>query len=150
MLQKVFINYPEFIIVTSLVVKLKVIHTLVTIGYGKISQLDVQNVFFYVDLIEEVYMIQHPGFVNPAFPNHVGRLRKEIYGPNKLQKTSSIVLAPNLLNKDSNILMLITHFHHSSSHITVIFLYIDHILLLAEILSHSTILVDLSSSFTFK
>ena len=36
--------------------------------------------FLHDDLIEEIFMMQPPGFVHPEFPNHVCKLEKALYG----------------------------------------------------------------------
>ncbi|GJT97854.1 retrotransposon protein, putative, ty1-copia subclass [Tanacetum coccineum] len=50
-------------------------------------QMDVKTSFLNGQLIEEVYMVQHEGFVNPKYPNRIGKLQMSIY---RLKKASRI------------------------------------------------------------
>jgi hypothetical protein len=49
--------------------------------------MDVKSAFLNGYLEEEVYMVQHPGFDNVKFPNHVFKLQKTLYGLNKAPRT---------------------------------------------------------------
>ena len=44
-----------------------------------IRQVDVNNVFLNGILVEDVYMAQPKGFVDPAKPHHVCKLKKALY-----------------------------------------------------------------------
>nr|GFB55744.1 putative RNA-directed DNA polymerase [Tanacetum cinerariifolium] len=50
-----------------------------------IYQMDVKTAFLYGPLKEEVYVNQPDGFVDPYHPDKVYRLKKTLYGLNKLQ-----------------------------------------------------------------
>nr|GEY00509.1 putative ribonuclease H-like domain-containing protein [Tanacetum cinerariifolium] len=45
-----------------------------------IYQIDVKSAFLYGTIDEEVYMMQHPGFQDPAFPARVYKVEKAMYG----------------------------------------------------------------------
>jgi len=65
------------------VVKPTIVRLVLMIAFSKgwkIQQLDVHNAFLNGSLHEVVYMKQPLGFVNPAFPTHVCRLYKSLYG----------------------------------------------------------------------
>jgi hypothetical protein len=67
----------------SPVVKLATIQLVLSLAVSHrwvFYQLDVQYVFLYNILEEEVYMKQPPGFVNPDFPSYHCKLDKALYG----------------------------------------------------------------------
>ncbi|CAH9078354.1 unnamed protein product [Cuscuta europaea] len=67
----------------SPVTKLATIRIILTIALSQnwdIRQLDVNNAFLHGSLTEEVYLTQPQGYVDPARPTHVCRLRKALYG----------------------------------------------------------------------
>nr|GEV65734.1 putative ribonuclease H-like domain-containing protein [Tanacetum cinerariifolium] len=45
-----------------------------------VYQMDVKSAFLYGTIDEEVYVTQHPGFVDPKFPNKVYKVVKALYG----------------------------------------------------------------------
>nr|GEZ47313.1 hypothetical protein [Tanacetum cinerariifolium] len=45
-----------------------------------VYQMDVKSAFLYGIIDEEVYVSQHPGFVDPKFPNKVYKVMKALYG----------------------------------------------------------------------
>ena len=74
------IDYSETF---SLVVKasiVRVILSLVVMNNWMIRQVDVNNALLNGILVEDVYMAQPEGFVDPAKPHHVCKLKKALYG----------------------------------------------------------------------
>lgn len=67
----------------SPVIKPGSIRTVLTVAVvcnWPVRQLDVKNAFLHGILHESVFMVQPPGFIDPAFPNHLCQLRKALYG----------------------------------------------------------------------
>ena len=80
------IDYKETF---SPVVKPATIRTVLSIVVMKgwdLRQMDVNNAFLNGALTETVFMAQPPGFKDLSKPNHVCRLKKAIYGLNKLHR----------------------------------------------------------------
>ncbi|GJS00359.1 ribonuclease H-like domain-containing protein [Tanacetum coccineum] len=77
--QKEGIDYEETF---SPIIKMGTIRCLISLAVQNnwnIFQMDVNNVFLYGDLNEEVYMLPSPGFFNP-FDKKVCRLKRSLYG----------------------------------------------------------------------
>ncbi|GKA07055.1 putative RNA-directed DNA polymerase [Tanacetum coccineum] len=67
----------------SPVVKLTTIRAVLSLAVTNdwpLRQLDIQNAFLHVNIKEQVYMKQPPGFIDPQRPNHVCLLHKSLYG----------------------------------------------------------------------
>lgn len=67
----------------SPVIKSTTFHTVLNVATSRnwcLRQIDINNAFLQGNLTEEVYMRQHPGFVDPDKPHHICRLNKAIYG----------------------------------------------------------------------
>ncbi|GJW36807.1 reverse transcriptase domain-containing protein, partial [Tanacetum coccineum] len=52
-----------------------------------VYQLDVKSTFLYGTIEEEVYVSQPPGFVDPAHPNKVYKVKKALYGLHQASST---------------------------------------------------------------
>lgn len=46
----------------------------------KLFQIDVKSAFINCYIQEAVYVDHPPGFINSTFPNHVFKLKKDLYG----------------------------------------------------------------------
>jgi hypothetical protein len=72
----------------SPVVKMATIRIILSIAVLKqwcLRQLDVQNMFLYGVLKEDVYMKQPPGYIDQARPTYVCKLDKALYGLRRLE-----------------------------------------------------------------
>ncbi|KAJ9557457.1 hypothetical protein OSB04_012071 [Centaurea solstitialis] len=65
----------------------------------KVYQMDIKNAFLNGKLNEEVYVAQHPGFVDPKFPDHVYKLNKALYGLKQAPRAWYDTLSTFLLSK---------------------------------------------------
>ena len=59
---------------------IRMVLSLAITGDWPIHELDVKNAFLHGTLNETVYCQQPPGFVDPARPNYVCKLNKDLYG----------------------------------------------------------------------
>jgi hypothetical protein len=78
--QRLGVDYDETF---SPVVKPATVRTVLTLAlswYWPVHQLDVKNAFLHGTLTETVYCTKHVGFVDPAHPDMVCKLKKSLYG----------------------------------------------------------------------
>ncbi|GJQ93129.1 retrotransposon protein, putative, ty1-copia subclass [Tanacetum coccineum] len=110
----------------------------------EIRQMDVKTAFLNGYLLEEVYMVQPKGFVNPNFPNRVCKLKRSIYG----LKQASIQWNKRFddeikkfgftQNRDEPCV----YAKASGSYVTFLILYVDDILIMGN---HIPMLQDVKS-----
>jgi hypothetical protein len=118
----------------SPVVKPTTIRTVLSlaVSFGwPIHQLDVKNAFLHGSLMEEVYMAQPPGFVDPSRPKYVCKLRKAIYGLKQaprawFQRLNTFLMQVGFVQSRADSSMFT--YHHGST-ILVFLLYVDDIVL---------------------
>ncbi|GFP88646.1 copia protein [Phtheirospermum japonicum] len=63
----------------------------------EIQQVDINNAFLHGTLQETIYMTQPQGYVDSAFPNHVCKLNKTIYGLKQAPKSWNDTLKRSIL-----------------------------------------------------
>ncbi|GKC60308.1 putative ribonuclease H-like domain-containing protein [Tanacetum coccineum] len=65
-----------------------------------VYQMDVKSAFLHATIEEEVYVYQPPGFVDPAHPNKVYKVVKDLYGLHQAPRAWYETLSSFLLEKD--------------------------------------------------
>ncbi|CAL2224604.1 unnamed protein product [Prunus armeniaca] len=118
-----------------------------------LRQLDVKNAFLHGVLNETVFMTQPPGFVDPHCPNHVCRLHKAIYGLKQaphawFHRFSSFIIQYGFTQSRADQSMFV---YRHSSHIMVLLLYVDDIVLTGNTQSMlSSFISTLGTKFEIK
>ncbi|GKB46169.1 retrotransposon protein, putative, ty1-copia subclass [Tanacetum coccineum] len=96
--------------------------------------MDVKTTFLNEHLLEEVYMTQPKGFVNPIYPNHVCKLKRSIYGLKQASRQwnkrfdDEIKKFGFTQNRDEPYV----YQKASGSYVTFIILYVDDILIIGN------------------
>ena len=78
--QEYGLDYEETFSPVAKMATIRVVAAIAVHRGWKLHQMDFSNAFLNGDLIEEVYMMQPPGYENTLFPNRVCRLDKALYG----------------------------------------------------------------------
>lgn len=63
-------------------VKSTIVHLIISLALGRdwyLCQLDVNNTFLQVTLFQNVFMVQHPSFVDTQFSSYFFRIKKALY-----------------------------------------------------------------------
>lgn len=118
----------------SLVIKITTIRLVLSLVLHfnwKIEQLDAKNAFLHGFLEEHIFMQQLQGFVDLAFPKHVCRLRKAIYGLRQAPRAwyarfSTFLLSKGFRQCHTDNSLFVRHLAHT---ITILLLYVDDILI---------------------
>ena len=96
-----------------------------------VHQLDVNNDFLHGHLMEEVYMSQPPGFVDPTRPDHVCRLHKSLYGLKQAPRAwfhelKSFIISLGFVNSRSDASLFV---YSRNSHQVYFLVYVDDLLI---------------------
>ena len=118
-----------------------------------LRQLDVSNAFLHGFLREEVYMVQPPGYVDPAHPNHVCKLLKSLYGLKQAPRAWFERFSTELLHlgfqaslSDSSLFIF-----RQGSLVVYLLVYVDDIVLTGNNPQFlSSLIAQLSSAFELK
>jgi hypothetical protein len=118
-----------------------------------VRQLDVSNAFLHGSLVEEVFMEQPRGFVDPLFPNHVCRLHKALYGLKQAPRAWYTRLRQSLVHlgfTESLMDASLFTFHYKDIHLYVL-VYVDDMLVTGTHPTHvSTLIWTLQQEFPLK
>jgi hypothetical protein len=112
-------------------------------------QLDVSNAFFHGLITEDVYMRQPLGYKDPSHPHYVCKLTKALYGLKQAPRAwyamfSSEILTLGFVSSKADTSFFV---FHSASHITIVLVYVDHIVITS---SDSAFVEDLIKSLSSK
>jgi hypothetical protein len=140
----------------SLVIKPATVRVILalTVHFGwPLRQLYVSNAFLHGIFLEEVYMEQPRGFVDPLLPNHVCQLHKSLYGLKQAPRAWFNRLSqclPDLGFTASSVDTSLFTYHKFNAHLFLL-VYVDDIVLTG---THSSLLDSpihrLQAEFAFK
>ena len=110
----------------------RVILSLAVLNHWVVRQVDVNNTFLNGILIEDVYIAQPQGFVDPTKPTHICKLNKVLYGLKQALRA--------WFNRFKDVMISKWHFQHSrsnnslfytwnSGHLTIVLVYVDDIII---------------------
>ena len=123
--QEYGIDYEETFAPVARLTFIRSLLAVATVRHWPLFQMDVQNAFLNGDLLEEVYMQPPLGY--PDSQNQVCRLRRAFYGLKQaprawFAKFSSVVAQQGFTPNSYDSVLFI---RHTSTGITLIFLYVD-------------------------
>ena len=98
--------------------------------YFKLFQMDMKSVFLSGYINEEVYVVQPSGFENHEYPNHVYKLKLDLYGLKQAHRAWYERLSKFLINKGHSRGKLDTTLFvkHQGKHTLLVQVYVDDII----------------------
>ncbi|GJV22665.1 retrotransposon protein, putative, ty1-copia subclass [Tanacetum coccineum] len=99
------VDYGETFSPVADIRAIRILLTIAAFYDYEIWQMDVKTAFLNGYLSEDVYMVQHEGFMDPKHPNKVYKLQRSIYGLKQATRTSGNNVAFLILYVDDMLLM---------------------------------------------
>lgn len=109
----------------------RIVLSLAVMNKWILRQVDVNNAFLNDFLVEDVYMVQPEGFVDPTKPTHVCKLKKAIYGLKQAPRAwfdrfkNAMVDQWGFLNSKSDSSLF---YKWENNHILLVLVYVDDII----------------------
>nr|GEU42952.1 hypothetical protein [Tanacetum cinerariifolium] len=95
--QEEFIDYEEVFTPVARIEAIRLFLAYASFIGFMVYQMDVESVFLYETIKEEVYVCQHPGFEDPNYPDQVYKVVKALYGLHQAPRAWYETLANYLL-----------------------------------------------------
>ena len=128
------IDYEETFSPVAMLKSIRILLAIAAYYDYEIWQMDVKTAFLNGHLLEDVYMVQPEGFVDPKNPNKVCKLNKSIYGLKQASRSWNLRFDQKIKefgfikNDDEPCVYKKT----SGSYITFLILYVDDILIIGN------------------
>ena len=128
------IDYEETFSPVAMLKSIRILLAIAAYYDYEIWQMDVKTAFLNGHLLEDVYMVQPEGFVDPKNPNKVCKLNKSIYGLKQASRSWNLHFDQKIKtfgfikNEDEPCV----YKKSSGSYITFLILYVDDILIIGN------------------
>ena len=147
------IDYDEIFAPVAMLKSIRMLIAIAAYYDYEIWQMDVKTAFLNGELIEDVYMKQPEGFINPKHPNKVCKLNRSIYGLKQASRSWNHCFDKKI--KEFDFIKCddepCVYKKASGSIITFVILYVDDILLIGnDIPTMQDVKLSLGKSFSMK